>query len=48
MNHVWLAFRKLFCTICSAAIPNKSLRHKVRYALNPLNDKRVERYFLRK
>lgn len=47
MNHVWLAFRKLFCTICSAVIPNKSLRHKVRYALNPLNDKRVERYFLR-
>ena len=45
MNHVWLAFRKLFCTICSAVIPNKSLRHKVRYALN---DKRVERYFLRK
>lgn len=47
MNHVWLAFRKLICTICSAVIPNKPLRHKVRYALNPLNDKRVERYFIR-
>lgn len=45
MNYTWLAIKKAICTICSAIIPNKTLRHKVRYALNPLNDKRVEQYF---
>lgn len=45
MNYKVLAVKKLFCTICSAIIPYNPLRHKVRYILNPLNDKRVERYF---
>lgn len=45
MNYCLLSFKKLICTICSAIIPYKPLRHKVRYALNPLNDKRVEKYF---
>lgn len=45
MNNVRLSFRKMISTICSAMIPYKPLRHKVRYMLNPLNDKRVERYF---
>lgn len=45
MNYKLLAVKKLFCTICSAIIPYKPLRHKVRYALNPLNDQRVEQYF---
>lgn len=45
MNYKLLAVKKLFCTISSAIIPYKPFRHKVRYRLNPLNDKRVERYF---
>ncbi len=45
MNYQILAFEKLICTICSAIIPYKSIRHKVRYMLNPLNDQRVEKYF---
>lgn len=44
MNYQWLSFKKLVCTICSAIIPNKQLRHQVRYALNPLNDRRVVNY----
>ncbi len=45
MNYKVLAVKKLFCTICSAIIPYNPLRHKVRYILNPLNDKRVETIF---
>lgn len=45
MNKTWLTIKRAVCTVCSAIIPYKPLRHKVRYALNPLNDKRVERYF---
>lgn len=44
MNYQWLSFKKLICTICSAVIPNKQMRHQVRYALDPLNDQRVENY----
>lgn len=45
MNYQWLAFKKFLCMFCSFFIPYKKIRHKVRYALNPLNDKRVEKYF---
>lgn len=36
------------CTCVSALIPCRELRHKVRYALDPLNDKRCVDYFKRK
>ena len=42
-----IGLRKLLATSLSALIPHKKLRHRVRYALHPLNDKRCLNYFLR-
>lgn len=44
----FIAFRKFICTAVSALIPHKELRHRVRYALDPLNDRRCTAYFSRK
>ena len=44
----FIAFRKFICTVVSALIPYKVLRHRVRYLLDPLNDRRCTAYFSRK
>ncbi len=48
MNKRFWKIQKLICTCVSAIIPCRELRHKVRYALDPLNDKRCVDYFKRK
>lgn len=48
MNNLKTGILKFFCTLISAIVPVKSWRHKVRYALNPLNDRRCTAYFTRK
>ena len=42
-----IGLRKLLATSLSALIPHKKLRHRVRYNLHPLNDKRCLKYLLR-
>ena len=48
MNNLKTGILKFFCTLISTIVPVKSWRHKVRYALNPLNDRRCTAYFTRK
>lgn len=43
-----VCMQKLFCTCVSALIPDRGLRHRVRYALHPLNDRRCLEYFDRR
>lgn len=40
-----IGLRKLLANLLSALAPTKALRHRLRYALHPLNDQRCRRYF---
>lgn len=48
MNNLKTGILKFLCTLISALVPVKEWRHKVRYALNPLNDKRCTAYFAKR
>ena len=48
MNKSLTGIQKLCCTVVSALVPVRKWRHKVRYMLNPLNDKRCVSYFAKR
>lgn len=45
---LFVAFRKLISTAVAVLIPGRAMRHKVRYVLHPLNDRRCTAYFRHK
>lgn len=48
MNTLRISLQKLLATCISALIPGRELRHRVRYCLHPLNDRRCVGYFRRR
>ena len=48
MNRLRVSIQKLLCTCVSALVPDRETRHRVRYALHPLNDRRCVEYFMRR
>lgn len=48
MNRLRIALQKFLATCVSALIPSRGLRHKVRYQLHPLNDRRCVEYFTKR
>ena len=48
MNTLRVRLQKLLATCVSALIPAREARHRVRYCLHPLNDRRCVAYFKRR